>query len=53
LERALQPDHKEFGLEVDRAGEKLAQLVHVWGVLRSKKLRARVPGTWLVSTFQE
>src|SRR5437773_3353222 len=52
-ERALQPDHKEFGLKVDRAGEKLTQLVHVWGVLRSKKLRARVPGTWLVGTFQE
>jgi hypothetical protein len=52
-ERALQPGHEEFGLKVDRAGEKLAQLVHVWGVLRSKKLRARVPGTWLVGTFQE
>ena len=52
-ERAVQPGQKEFSLKVDRGGEKLAQLVHVWGVLRSKKLCARVPGTWLVGTFRE
>src|SRR5436309_15301468 len=33
-ERALQPGHKGFGLEVDRAGENMVQLVNVWVVLR-------------------